>query len=199
MNTFEKGLIMYLLCLVSPALQAQEMQYRIIWKKDSVGYIRSNLYDSAGYDIYEIYSESSYWFFGRKYVTSEYRSVFNDAGVLVQSMTRSTKNGSITEESSSKLSGDRYLMIRDEDSVKKSFDNHIQQTIAQIYYREPSGVTELFSERYNLFLQLHRDEDNTYVLTKPNGRENRYYFKSGICDRVDVDHGLINIHFERIN
>ncbi len=178
--------------LIRPGI-SQEMMYTTSWKNDSIGYLkaeREQVQDSEYYNINSITEFRVLFSFSLNYqYENEYRN-----GKLYSASANNSLNQKDRDQSSIIWQNNHYVLSVN-DKTEKLKDQDIWFTVSKLYYYEPIEVNTIFSERFGKFLTLEKLEQGKYVLTKPDGRKNIYYYDKGICRKVIVDNPIISIHF----
>lgn len=194
MKTF---LILFVLFLISVLANSQSLIYKIVWKGDSIGYIESKVRHNDNYKIYLLESKAHFSVLIKFELQNDYSAKFvNDT--LVQTRTISKLNGNERTNTIVNRKSNKYHVVSDGEEWMLEQD-HIDFTISMLYFNEPAGKSEIFSERYGKFLELKNISDKTFELTKPNGRKNIYtYGIEGICQRVEVDNAFTKFYFKLI-
>jgi hypothetical protein len=70
----------------------------------------------------------------------------------------------------------------------------ITQSIGNIYYKEPVGLTQLFSEKYMEICPITHAGDY-YTVTFPDGKTTTYKYQNGICNWAESKQKLYKIVF----
>ena len=79
-------------------LGAQSLTYKIIWKKDSVGYLKVNKSGINDITSYRILSNVGFRFFGKRTITYEYRSDYDSAGILLNAKAKYSRDGKLASQ-----------------------------------------------------------------------------------------------------
>src|SRR6478609_11834234 len=61
----------------------------------------------------------------------------------------------------------------------------INYNLARLYCKEPVNITEVYSDAFQQFLNIEVLGAHKYKLALPDGNYNVYYFKNGICNKVE--------------
>lgn len=93
-----------------------------------------------------------------------------------------TVNGELKDKTSVRLHQKTYHIEKDEQSSK--LHDEVKFSVAQLYYREPSGLSQIFSEKFGVFCPLKCKSNNVYELTLPDGIRSEYHYAHGICTYV---------------
>ena len=175
---------------------SQELMYTITWRDDSIGFLKAEREQIQDNEYYNINSDTEFnilFSFSLNYkYENEYRK-----GRLYSASAKNSLNKKERDQSSIIWQNNHYL-LRVNDKIEKLENQDIWFTVSKLYYHEPIGINTIFSERFGEFLTLEKQE-NKYILTKPDGRENIYFYDKGICRKVIVDNPIITIHFTLID
>ncbi len=186
-----------MICAIN-VLSGQTMEYRVMKGSKQVGIQKATRTEQNSNEyIYRIKSDVCFSF-----VTKRNMSFTLD----VASADHLLYKSDYTEFLNDKLRGSSYLVLEDDQYAFTKDDVYsvlpygpdIVWTTARMYFEEPIGVSEVFAERHGQYLNLTKINENSYALTKPNGRVNTYSYANGVCESVVVDHWLATIRFERI-
>ncbi|MES2648935.1 MAG: DUF6134 family protein [Bacteroidota bacterium] len=96
---------------------------------------------------------------------------------LIQAGVYRTLNGKEKLDNQIQLTDGRYRVNKGE--AKQVVDKSIRHTVASIYFLEPVGVTEVFSEVYLQFMPLKYIGASVYVSELPDGGTMTYAYKLG--------------------
>jgi len=180
--------------LISHA-QAQRHVYRVNWKGDSIGYLIAEQKQRGSMTTYELRSHTKFSMMFSFDMITEYYTVFRD-GMLLSATSENTMNDKRRSFSSVKLLDDKY-QVKVDDEERYEY-GHIPESIATMYFFPPSNGN-IFSERYGIFCEVEKQNSNHYTLVKPDNRKNHYYYKNGVCTRVEVNLALATIQLDKIN
>lgn len=71
----------------------------------------------------------------------------------------------------------------------------IRHSIVGIFCEEPVNINRLYSDNYQQLIPIRKVIAHKYRADFPDGSYNYYYFKNGICTRVEVHHTLYSLQF----
>lgn len=174
---------------------AQTLKYRVSWKGDSIGYIVATKTKNQNQESYHIRTEANISILFDFTMITDFHAHFEE-GVLKKASTKSSLNNK--ERSYSKIEHASNIYTIETDEGSSQLFGKIKESVVAMYFNEP-GLNEIFSERYGKMCELKRLEPGKYELVKPDGRNNYYYFKDGICQAGEVRHSLATFFFEKIN
>jgi len=114
-------------------------------------------------------------------------------GSLINSNYFTKVNGDTQSLSSVKWDGTQYWGW---DGKKKTSlgSDKIMQSISNLYYKEPVGLTQLFSEKYLAFCPITKSGEY-YTVSFPDGKSTVYKFQNGICIWAESKQKLYKIVF----
>lgn len=140
---------------------------------------------------YETHSAVDY-LLGKVEVNHITRSSYKD-GVLQTAYVRNEKNGEVEYYSSTSYDGSDYCTVTEKGKVRCR--RKVALSFAKVFFEEPVGQTEIFSERLGEFVPLKQLEEHTYQVCLPDGDKYTYYFEGGRLVRMDVPSPLGKAHF----
>lgn len=72
----------------------------------------------------------------------------------------------------------------------------INYNLARLYCKEPVNITEVYSDAFQQFLNIEVLAAHKYKLALPDGNYNVYYYKNGICNKVEVHHTFYTVEIQ---
>lgn len=102
-------------------------------------------------------------------------------------------NGDTQSFSTINWDGSKYIGW-DEKNKSSVFSEKITQSIGNIYYKEPVGLTALFSEKYMAMCPISKVGDY-YTISFPDGKTTMYKYQNGICIWAESKQKLYKIVF----
>lgn len=72
----------------------------------------------------------------------------------------------------------------------------IRHCLASIYFTEPKGISQVFSQRLAALIPIREVAPHKYAVELSSSKTNYYYFKNGICTEVEVNHWFDDFHFK---
>lgn len=95
-----------------------------------------------------------------------------------------------------RLAGGKYSVVRN--GVQKTLSTEgIKYCVSDLYFKEPVGLTSIFSNTHGDFVKLQLLSAGKYQLTLPDGKVNVFSYQNGKLIRVDVPMSVGNITFKR--
>jgi hypothetical protein len=187
-------IILTFILAISLQLSAQELSYDIIWKGDSIGFLTATKKPVKNVTRYQIDSQASIRFIAKVDLDYYFENIFSN-GVLVKGISKHSMNNKLKSSSSIKWDGNRYFATVDDQEVNLD-KKAVKTSMTSMYYQEPVGLKEIFSERYAVYCSIEPVGPNKYELTLPNGKKNYYTYEGGICTLVEVNHPMATFYFK---
>ena len=94
--------------------------------------------------------------------------------------------------------GSKYLIKTEKETLTHN-QSSVSYSSAILYFREPVGITEMFSENFGVNLPVEKAGDHRYKVTLPNGDRNYYQYLNGKVISAEFDKSLVNIKLKRIS
>jgi len=115
------------------------------------------------------------------------------SGTLQNAYVRNEKNGEVEYYSSTTYDGSRYETTTEKG--KKTLNRAVNYSLAMIFFSEPAGKTEIFSERLGEFVPIKKTGDHMYEVTLPDGDKYTYRYTDGKMVQMDVPSPVGRAHF----
>ncbi|MDQ3395635.1 MAG: hypothetical protein M3512_16225 [Bacteroidota bacterium] len=195
-----KYILFFLFALVwdsySSTVVAQGLTYEILWKEDSIGFLKAEKKPVKNFMVYTMHSDVAVKFIAKVEMTYRFENIFSN-GVLVKGTATNFVNNKKKSSTVIKWDGTKYTILVDDKEVPAP-KRPIKNTLTSLYYSEPIGLTEVFSERFGEFCSINEVSPHRYELTMPNGKKNYYTYKDNICLKVEVSHSLASFDFKLV-
>jgi hypothetical protein len=68
---------------------------------------------------------------------------------------------------------------------------------AKLYFQEPEGIQEVYSELFLQYCRLEPQEDHRYKLYLPDGKVNYYTYEDRQLVKVDIERTWFNLEFRK--
>ncbi len=174
---------------------AQELQYDVFKGDSYIGTMRVTRQATDSITTrYFIETNVAFRILAEFTVHSTFETFFSD-NQLTYAQTLNMLNGKEKESSRVVWSQDRYLCEREGEQT--TWNQLIRHSVAQLYFHEPIGLTQTFSERFTENCTIEPgDTPHTYWLHLPNGKENLYTYQKGVCQEVKVEVWLTTLYFK---
>lgn len=133
------------------------------------------------------------------HVESEiYASYEND--ILTGSFAyRHVNRGAENIETTVKLLPDKRYKVAKNGVEKFLPSDAIRYTVVDLYFKEPKGLTSVFSNTHGDFIKMASISPNQYEITLPDGKKNIFTYLNGKLMKVEAPVAVGNIVFKRKN
>ncbi|WP_462253276.1 DUF6134 family protein [Ekhidna sp.] len=120
--------------------------------------------------------------------TSEYKY-----GQLIKEFTHNQLNGSTQKKSTIWFDGSKYTL--DINGTQTTINDHIDYSVATIYFEEPHDGKKVFSPQFGDYLTFVKVGEHQYEMESPDGL-NLYTYTNGICSEVKVNRDFAKFYFK---
>jgi len=72
----------------------------------------------------------------------------------------------------------------------------IGYSTARLYFEEPIGISEVYSEAFLEFALLEDEGNHTYKLTLPGNKINHYHYQDGKLMQIEVNRTWFDLVFK---
>jgi len=94
--------------------------------------------------------------------------------------------------------GDTYQIFKN--GQKTYLNKVVIYSGSLLYFKEPLGLTQIFSEFDGLIKSIDKIGPHQYRITNPiNGKTSIYEYQDGILKQIIIHHKLLNVKIERLN
>lgn len=186
-------LLCALLLLYSANCQAQKLKYTIRLKDELVGNMTAQRSQKPTTTI-RINSLISV----EKMIKIEFQYIMESTyakGKLLVSKTIQRINGQEQVNTSTTLDENRYRVVtKSGNSTYNSSAIHFN--LCRMYFEEPAGIKEVWSDTFGKMLPLKPAGKNRYELVLPDGKSNFYTYHKGICTLVETETPMGKVTFQ---
>lgn len=106
-------------------------------------------------------------------------------GLLYNGNSQRIINGKPKAESHISWSNDKYL-VSGMGSNPGELKSRISFSTACLMYTEPRNYQQIYSENFRRFVDIEEVSPHKYALKLPDGNNNYYTYKNGVCVEVEV-------------
>lgn len=93
-------------------------------------------------------------------------------------------------------SNNSYTIVKDGKTSKLEVPE-IKYCVGDLYFSEPKGIKQVFSNMYGKFLTIQPLANNTYKINLPDGKTSTYKYISGRLESIEVEMQLGKIISKR--
>ncbi|HMS67165.1 MAG TPA: hypothetical protein PKD18_03470 [Saprospiraceae bacterium] len=113
-----------------------------------------------------------------------YSTTYFKKGTLTDSESVVERNRRIKEQVIVKYDNSRYLVSRRNENPLV-LQEGISMTMAELFYKEPVGISSVFSERYGEKCKIKFLKTGTYEIALPTGGSAVYHYDRGKCVLIE--------------
>lgn len=177
-------LITIFLATLTCCTQAQKLKYTVRLKNDIIGMMQAERTPGAKTKI-KINSHISVQVLIRLELEYLMESVF-EKGILLLSQTIQTANGREHANTTTSKEKDGYKVVTQKETTLYPHPE-IRTNLCKLYFEEPLGISEVWSDTYGTMLKIKPAGKNRYQLILPDGKSNFYSYYKGICTLVETE------------
>lgn len=187
-----KGVTVVMCLLFSFPCLGQDYEYSIKMGNREIGAIQAKILTDGDRKVYRINSDTEVNILKTISYTSQIEVTYLDKELL-EATSKSLQNGKVRDDSWVKKVEDHYAIKRlDADLTYRA---PIRYSVALLYFQEPLGITQIFSETHGAFCKLVKEVDHVYKLVLPDGNMNFYHYANGILQKVEVKRPAYSLTF----
>lgn len=171
------ALLFVSLVMGAASLMAQTRKYDIILSGDKIGTLTATKTVKGAFTTYKLESssEAKVLFSTRKnYVLMD---VTYKDGILVSSYCKNEIDGEVDNYASINWDGTKYNITNEK--KKLTYPTAVKYSVISLYFGEPKGITNLFTERIGEAYPLKDLGSGKYEYKIPNGDKNVYIYRNG--------------------
>ena len=174
---------------------AQSYKYEIYKGNKPIGNILTKKLQKGDYTEYIIESNATFRIIFEFSTQFKFEASFLN-GKLCRSFTKNMLNDSERESTEITWENGKYKLVKDNEEVSFLEIKRPEYAMANLYYQEPTEVSEVFSERFGEYLPIKSMGKKQSELTLPDGKTNIYTYENGRCSEVKVNHMLATLYFK---
>jgi len=174
--------------------QEQTLNYNVLHSGHTVGHMKLQQRKDGCETFLKVASDVK-----MKFIFSIQVCIREDAhysnGKLLSSHVSRMVNGKQKADKSTKATGESY-QVSDNGKIGSINQKQINNNLTLMYLQEPVGLSQIYSDNFQQFVQLKQVDSHTYRVNLPDGNYNFYTYTNGICSRVDIHHSLYTIQIQ---
>ncbi|ASU36249.1 DUF6134 family protein [Mucilaginibacter xinganensis] len=174
--------------------QEQTYNYDVLHSGHSVGYMKLQQLKEGNDTFLKIVSDVTMRFIFSIRVNIREDAHYRDGKLLSSHVIRKV-NGKQKADKFTKANGDQY-QLTDDDKIGSINQKQIINNLTMMYLHEPVGLSQIYSDNFQQFVQIKQVEEHTYRINLPDGNYNYYTYTNGICSKVDIHHSLYTIQIQ---
>ena len=199
-RTARKYILLFVFLLLACVIafsQANQLRYSIKRKGSQVGTISFFQQFIGSKRIFRTESEVKTRMLFLFTAIGREESVYEN-GVLLSSSVYQKLNGSEKLNKKTMLVGRNYV-VYDGKNPETLTNYPISFNMICLFAMEPAAVSKVYSDRFQQFLDIQTVKNHQYRIKFPDGNFNEYFYRDGLCTRVEVHHSLYRSSFELKN
>ena len=158
-------------------LNAQTRKYEVVLSGDKIGDLTVTRTVKGAFTTYKLESKSE----AKVLFTTKKNYVLMDVtykdGKLLSSYCKNEVNDEVDNYASINWDGSKYTVTNEKG--KTTYPTAVTYSVISLYYDEPKGITNLFTERIGAAYPLKDLGSGRYEYKIPNGDKNVYVYKNG--------------------
>lgn len=171
--------------------QDQLLKYDVVYKGNSIGNMQVSQNKSDGkVNLKMVSNVQMHLLFGIK-MTSQEESSFENGKLIYSSVYRQV-NGKEKANKQTRAIGNNY-QTSSEGIVDRLSNGSIEYNIHSLYFHEPLNLQKVYSDNYQQLLPIKKIQEHSYKIELPDGNCNYYFYKNGICNRVNVHTSMVSV------
>jgi hypothetical protein len=181
-------------CFLLIENQAQEYEFDVYWRSRQIGHIDAHQEKQEDARKHHIRTDIVMPVLG-KHIQSEVETQYLPKG-LQWCRARYTMDGEMKEDRRTRRLASAFRLFRQDREPETLNTSDIPFTISCLYFDEPKGLSQIYSERHQKFLALENPRPGVYKLSLPKGNANHYHYQEGKLTKVEVQEGIFEVRFE---
>jgi hypothetical protein len=174
--------------------QEQTLNYNVLHSGQTVGHMKLQERKDGNETFLKVASDVK-----MRFIFSIQVCIREDAhysnGKLLSSHVCRMVNGKQKADKITKANGENY-QLTDDGKVSSIDQKQISNNLTLMYLQEPVGLSQIYSDNFQQFVQVKQVEGHTYRVNLPDGNYNFYTYTNGVCSRVDIHHSLYTIQIQ---
>lgn len=192
----KNNLSLTFLLTIALSLNAQErkLEYNIKRNGDIVGNIFFVRGIAGNRTVLTMESEVNTRFIFNFKATAKEETIY-DNGIMTWSSIYRKLNGNVKADKKTKAIGNSYTIYK---GSKTEILNHypIRYNMLSVYLTEPSGISKVYSDNFQQQIAIQKIADHHYKIKFPDGNYNEYFYKNGVCAKVEIHHSMYRATIE---
>lgn len=192
-----KSLLFVIAFLVFQSLSAQTetIHFDVIHDGKPLGTLDASKTTEGDIVVYKSHTEIQYHLVVSIAIDYDYHVSFNNNELREAKALIKVKG---TEKTNTKtiMTNSGYNFYSDNE-LQKNISDQIKHCIVQLLFKEPVGLTKIYSEEHGTFHTVKKIKDHSYLKTTASGHKSTYHYSDGILQRTDTDAGVIKFSIVR--
>lgn len=179
-----------------PDTTPRQLVYDVYSDEKHIGEIRATLHTDGEVRQYEMQTNVDYRILFKtmrfdNHITSQYRG-----DILTEASSTDHLNEKLRSKNHVRRDATGYCVREDDDEeTSRIAATQIQHCLASIYFDEPEGLEQVFSQRLASLIPIREVAPHKYAVDISSSKTNYYHFENGICTKVEVNHWFDDFSF----
>lgn len=162
-----------------------------------IGEITASLTESTHTQTYEILSNVSFRVFWKRYHRTTHNLVVYAGGSMETSYSGVYMNNDLEDSTSLIQENNHYYVYQHPHTSYMLNSSDLTFSTAKLYFQEPQGIKEVYSERFLQHCRLEAQEGNRYKLYLPDGKVNYYTYEDSELVKVAIERTWFDLEFRK--
>ena len=173
------------------ALQAQTTthNFEVLHDNRLLGTLEATKTVTGNQIVYTSHTQIEYHLMVNIEVVYDYHVTFSN-GILQEAKAHIMVRGNDKTKVQTVKAGSDFEFYS-EGNLEKTIKGTITNSIIQLLFEEPKGVSRIYAEEHGEYHELRELGDHLYLKSTPSGKKNTYFYKDGILQKSDVNAGII--------
>jgi len=176
--------------------QEQTLNYNVLHSGNTVGHMKLQQVKDGDDTFLKIASDVKMRFVFSIQVNIQEDSHYRNGKLLCSHVSRKV-NGKQKADKLTRANGDCY-QLTDDGKISSINQKQINNNLTMMYLQEPVGLSQIYSDNFQQFVQVKQVESHTYRINLPDGNYNYYTYTNGVCSKVDIHHSLYTIQIQLV-
>jgi len=186
--------ILFLAIGTQASAQEQTLNYNVMHGSQTVGHMKLQKVKDGDDTFLKVASDVKMRFIFSIQVNIREDSHYRN-GMLLSSHLSRVVNGREKANKITKACNGCY-QLTDNNKVRSMDQKQINNNLTLMYLQEPVGLSQIYSDNFQQFVQVKQVDSHTYRINLPDGNYNFYTYTNGVCSKVDIHHSLYTIQIQ---
>lgn len=174
--------------------QEKKLEYQIKRNGNVVGNVHFTQTSSGNRTTMKMESEVKTRFILLFTAKAQEEAIY-DNGIMTWSSIYRKLNGNVKADKKTKAYGNSYTIYKG--NKTETLNNYpIRYNMLSIYSAEPVSISKVYSDNFQQFLDIQKMGEHHYKIKFPDGNYSEYFYKNGVCSKVEVHHTLYSATIE---
>ncbi|MDP9081107.1 MAG: hypothetical protein M3O71_27125 [Bacteroidota bacterium] len=174
--------------------QDQTLNYNVLHSGQTVGHLKLQQRKDGDDTFLNVASDVKMRFIFSINVNIREDSHYHDGKLICSHVSRMV-NGKQKANKITKANGETY-QLSDDGRISSINQKQISNNLTAMYLKEPVGLSQIYSDNFQQFVQVKQTDSHTYRIDLPDGNYNFYTYTNGVCSKVDIHHSLYTIQIQ---